>query len=81
MEFLSFEPNLEILWGLTNLVLNMGLIEPNCLSSSHSLFSHFCKVFAVNLLKEFDLFNGRLFSANCGLECEEDICARLTFLS
>ena len=52
----------------------MGLIGLNCSDCSHSLLSDSCKVFAANLLVEFDLFNGRVFSANCGLECEEGIC-------
>ena len=44
----------------------MGLIGLNCSDCSDSLLFDFCKAFTVNSLREFDYFNGIVFSKNWG---------------
>ena len=45
----------------------MGLNSSDC---SHSLQLDFFRSVAASFLMEFDLFNGRAFSADFGLECD-----------
>ena len=50
---------------------SIGFTGSNC---SNSLLSDFCSAYAVNFLKECELFSVRLFDTNCEFAILEGIC-------